>query len=270
VECKVSARSSMIARAREAAAHLLDLLPRLARLGKDLGALLVPPAVTRGDQIGHSSRLRETAKTALTIISHCASLFNALSASCDSRLLLGPGEELDGKLGHLLQSHPHDRSLGVASQLQAIDEPSGESDNVLQRTGEGDTRDVLHGGHLEPVGVEDGGPEGALVSRLGSHCGLAELLVGDVLRHVGSTESRTGRPDLFLDQGRKRADVGTVDFDSLDGRDRDGTRGDDALGLELFEDGRQARTESSTRYRGVSWCFICSILLAHSLAPTHN
>jgi hypothetical protein len=57
----------MIARAREAAAHLLDLLPRLARLGKDLGTLLVPPAVTRGDQIGHSSRLRETAESVVQI-----------------------------------------------------------------------------------------------------------------------------------------------------------------------------------------------------------
>lgn len=57
---------SMIARARGAGAHLLDLLPRLARLGKDLGALLVPPAVTRGDQIGHPSRFRKAAKTAFT------------------------------------------------------------------------------------------------------------------------------------------------------------------------------------------------------------
>ena len=207
----------------------------------------------------------------------------------DSRLLFRPWEELDGKLGHLGQSHPHDRSLGVASQLESVDEPGGEGDDVFQGTGEGDSRDVLHGRDLESFRVEDGRPEFTLLLRLGAYCGLAELLspsggvirlvtlsrhlpdlrlgthlVGDILSDVGSTERRTRRPDLFLDQRRKRRNVGTVDLDTLDGRDRDGTWGDDAVGLELFQDGRQAA-------RGTSRSLVSTYTTyAGSHAETHN
>ena len=94
----------------------------------------------------------------------------------NSRILLGTREKLYGKLGHLRQSHPHDRSLGVTPQLQPIHKPSSESDDILQRSSEGDTSDVLYGGHLESVGIEDGGPEVTFILSLGTHCGFTELL----------------------------------------------------------------------------------------------
>ena len=91
----------------------------LARKG--LGALAIAPTVARGNEIGHTTALHEG-------------------------VVLDTVEEHLAELGHLAQTDAEEGGFGVAPEVESIDEPGTEGDDVLERAanlGAGHVADVL-------------------------------------------------------------------------------------------------------------------------------
>jgi hypothetical protein len=128
----------------------------------------------------------------------------------------GVGEELEGEGRHLEETDSEDSSwrrahitqsarlpwngiseeereersqltLGVSTHTQTIDEPSSHSNDVLERSRERDSRDVLDAVHSEHGRLKDGVPGGSGLGVGRADGGLAELGVGDLEGDVGST-----------------------------------------------------------------------------------
>lgn len=78
-------------------------------------------------------------------------------------------------------------TLSVPTHSKSIDEPSSESDDVLERSREGNSRHVLDAVNPEHGSVEDGVPGGSVGLGRGTDGGFAELGVGDLESDVGSS-----------------------------------------------------------------------------------
>lgn len=90
-------------------------------------------------------------------------------------------------------------TLGVSSHAESVDEPGGESDDVLQGSGERDSRDVLDAVDPEHRGVEDGVPGRGVCGRGRPDGGLAELGVSDLEGDVGSSYANEAKR---MEEGR--------------------------------------------------------------------
>lgn len=113
----------------------LDLLERFTGLYELFCALSVSPTVAGGDKIGDTCRF------------------------VGERFRFSSGEEFDGEVGHLFQTDSKDGSFGVSSQTESVYHTGSERDDVLERSREGDTSDILNGVDSEVFVIENSVPE---------------------------------------------------------------------------------------------------------------
>mmetsp|Transcript_11922 Transcript_11922/g.27635 ORF Transcript_11922/g.27635 Transcript_11922/m.27635 type:complete len:503 (+) Transcript_11922:845-2353(+) len=138
--------------------------------GKGLRALAVPSAVAGGDEVGHPTGFRKG-------------------------VVSDPIEEHVAELGHLPESHPQERRLGVPPEAYAVDESGAEGYDVLEGPADLGTRhvrDVLDAKVGRAVEEEPRHlvGRGAKVRGEGR---LAHLALGDLGGDVGSHENAAGK-----------------------------------------------------------------------------
>mmetsp|Transcript_91901 Transcript_91901/g.256706 ORF Transcript_91901/g.256706 Transcript_91901/m.256706 type:complete len:252 (+) Transcript_91901:604-1359(+) len=147
---------------------LLDVLPRFRalRLHKSFSTLTVAPSEAGGDEVGHTAALQEGA-------------------------VLHAWVEVADEGGHLLQPDSDDSRLRVAAETYSVAEASPKGHHVLEGATEFHARNVRYRPHAEGWAVEELDQELlVLLRRVGAQGGLAELLVGDLVSHVGAHEHR--------------------------------------------------------------------------------
>ena len=139
---------------------LIEMLP-----GKGLGTLAIASTVAGGDEIGHTARFHKG-------------------------VVLDTVKEHLAELGHLPKAHSKEGGLGIAAEVEPIDETSTESNDVLERTAHFGT------GHVANVLDAEGRRmvkdlTSQLVGRwakVGCQGRLAHLTEGHLGRNVGAHE----------------------------------------------------------------------------------
>ena len=78
----------------------------------------------------------------------------------DSRVSLGALEEFQTELAHLLETDSENGSLGVSTETESINKSSSERNNVLERSRERNTGDIVDSRNVEDGwSVENGVPK---------------------------------------------------------------------------------------------------------------
>ena len=139
---------------------LVEMLP-----GKGLGTLAITSTVTGGDEIGHAARFHEG-------------------------VVLDSIEEHLAELGHLTKAHSKEGSLGIATEVESIDETGTEGDDVLERAAHFGTGHVANVLDAEGWRVVKNLPSQLVCRRakVGRQGRLAHLTEGHLGGNVGAHE----------------------------------------------------------------------------------
>jgi hypothetical protein len=173
---------------------------------------VVPSSQARSDEVGNSRRLlneslrldalekldRETLHLEETD-THDGGLWNKTRS-------VGRGKGGRGKIAH----------LGVVSPLEAVNETSSDSDDVLQRTTQRNTDNVLRDGNTELLGLEKLRPTLRNVDVTAADGRLGERVLGDLVGDVRTRKGGALDTEMLLDDFRKDVDLLVLNLDTLD------------------------------------------------------